>query len=151
MLAEGSFRVDHTTPLENRWGGWYVTGDIAAIDEDGFLWFVGRKDFLIQVGGSRVSPTEVEDSVYLSSLVRSAIAFGAADERQGQVVHLAVSLPEGSVVDGETLMRYCRKNLAPHMVPAVIHIWDGDLPSNGRGKLDRVRIVEICTMQGSLR
>jgi acyl-CoA synthetase (AMP-forming)/AMP-acid ligase II len=127
------------------------SGDTVRIDEEGFLWFVGRKDFLIQVGGSRVSPTEVEDSVYQSALIKNVIAFGVADERQGQVVHVAVSLPDGSSVDEQALMRHCRKNMAPHMVPAVIHLWEGDLPSNGRGKLDRARIVETYTAQGSLQ
>jgi len=123
------------------------SGDTVRIDEDGFLWYVGRNDSLIQVGGSRVSPTEVEDCLYQSSLIKNAVAFGVADERQGQVVHVAVSSPDCSRVDEQVLMRYCRKNMPPHLVPAVIHHWEGDLPSNGRGKLDRVRIVETCTAQ----
>ena len=120
------------------------SGDTVRLDEDGVFWYVGRKDSLIQVGGSRVSPTEVEDSVYLSSLVKTAVAFGVAEQRQGQVVHVAVSSPDGHPVDEQALWRYCRKNMPPHMVPAVIHVWEGDLPTNGRGKLDRARIAETC-------
>jgi acyl-CoA synthetase (AMP-forming)/AMP-acid ligase II len=115
------------------------SGDRVRIDEDGFLWFVGRGDHLIKSRGVRISPTEVEDVAYESGMVAEAVAFGVPDERLGEVVHLAVSLRGGADVD--RLQRYCRASMPSYMTPAHIWRWDGAMPRTSTGKLDRNGVV----------
>ncbi|NUQ61485.1 MAG: AMP-binding protein [Pirellulales bacterium] len=113
------------------------SGDIVRMDEEGYLWFVSRADAMIKSSGVRVSPTEVEDIVYQSKMVRHCVAFGAASELHGQVVHVIVSPLEGRLLDPNELMHYCRKFMPPYMVPHAIYLWPGEMPRTGSGKLDR--------------
>lgn len=116
------------------------SGDIVTLDEDGYLWFVGRNDHLIKSSGVRISPTEVEELVYDSRLVDEAVAFGMPDELLGEVVHLAVSVA-GSADARARLERYCRTSMPGHMVPARIWLWEGAMPRTSSGKLDRSTVV----------
>ncbi len=67
------------------------SGDAVVADDEGFLYFVGRKDEMIKTSGYRVSPTEIEEVVYDSGLVRDAVALGVEDQRLGQHVLLVVA------------------------------------------------------------
>ena len=126
------------------------SGDTVRRDADGFLYFVGRLDEMIKTSGYRVSPTEVEEALYASGLVREAAAYGIADDRLGQAIVVAAVPAAGDVVaavpsdDGsgptDALLGYCRRELPAYMVPQQV-IWRDDLPRNANGKLDRVAIA----------
>ena len=120
------------------------SGDRVRLDEDGFLWFVGRTDSMIKCSGHRISPTEVEDVVYESRVVGDCVAFGVKHEELGEVVHVAVSGLEGAPVDEATLATFCRQKMPTFMQPAKIHVWEGEMPRNANGKLDRPVIVRAC-------
>jgi len=117
------------------------SGDIVRMDEDGYLWFVGRADDMIKCSGVRISPFEVEDIIYQSNLVQHAVAFEANDEWKGRAVHVAVATPDDRPVARNELLVYCRKHMPPYMVPQKIHHWTGEMPKTGTSKIDRVEVI----------
>ena len=110
------------------------SGDTVVADEEGYLYFVGRRDEMIKTSGYRVSPTEVEEVAYDSGLVRDAVALGVEDARLGQrIVLLATAAGE---LDPKSLIAYMRSKLPLYMVPATIEVRD-QLPRSPNGKFDR--------------
>jgi len=113
------------------------SGDTVRIDEEGFLYFIGRRDEMIKTSGYRVSPTEVEEVIYGTQLVGECAAFGVEHPTLGQAIILVVSPPTGRSLDHATLLSECRTRLPAWQVPAHIVIRDGALPRNPNGKIDR--------------
>ena len=111
------------------------SGDLVRRDEEGFLYFVGRKDEMIKTSGYRVSPTEIEEVVYSTGLVGDAIALGVDDERLGQHIVLAVS-PANGHVDPEELLEVLRRELPRYMVPKHVVVRPS-LPRSPNNKFDR--------------
>jgi acyl-CoA ligase (AMP-forming) (exosortase A-associated) len=112
------------------------SGDVVKRDEEGFLYFVGRKDEMIKSSGYRISPTEIEEVVYGTGLVRDAVAIGVVDERLGQAVVLFVSGKPGTELDPAALLDELRKELPLYMVPREVVVRP-DLPRSPNGKFDR--------------
>lgn len=116
------------------------SGDTVRRDEDGFLYFVGRKDDMIKTSGYRVSPTEVEEVVYASGTVSEAVALGIPHESQGQAVVIVATPPPDTPPDEEAVMAACRAQLPPFMVPQRV-VMRTSLPRNPNGKIDRNQIA----------
>jgi acyl-CoA ligase (AMP-forming) (exosortase A-associated) len=114
------------------------SGDTVVRDEEGFLYFRGRRDEMIKSSGYRVSPTEIEDCLMQSGLVTEIVAVGVPDERLGQVVVL-VAVATSSPGDAGLLLDYAREKLPAYMVPRSV-VWRPGLPRNPNGKFDRVRL-----------
>ncbi len=115
------------------------SGDTVRKDQDGFLYFIGRKDEMIKTSGYRVSPTEVEEVAYASGLVGDAVAVGAPHPDLGQAVVLVVSAPApaGNTEGWDAgLLSHLKTNLPNFMVPHHI-AWLPELPRNPNGKFDR--------------
>lgn len=116
------------------------SGDTVVKDEDGFLYFRGRRDEMIKSSGYRISPTEVEDLVLASGLVSEVVAIGVPDPRLGQaVVVIAVAREQAGTAPTEALLRYCKESMPGYMVPARID-WRKNLARNPNGKYDRVAL-----------
>jgi acyl-CoA ligase (AMP-forming) (exosortase A-associated) len=113
------------------------SGDTVRRDAEGFLYFVGRRDEMIKTSGYRVSPTEVEEAVHASGLVREVLAVGVPHETLGQVIHVAAVAVDAA--DTVALLAHCRAHLPGYMVPACVHWSQEPLPRNPNGKLDRPR------------
>ncbi|MCH7344182.1 acyl-CoA ligase (AMP-forming), exosortase A system-associated [Pelomonas sp. CA6] len=114
------------------------SGDTVRMDEEGFLYFIGRRDEMIKTSGYRVSPTEVEEILYATRLVGECAAFGVDDERLGQAIQVIATPPEGSdVLDTEALLVQCRARMPAYMVPGGVQARPGPLPRNPNGKIDR--------------
>jgi acyl-CoA ligase (AMP-forming) (exosortase A-associated) len=113
------------------------SGDTVRIDEDGFLYFIGRRDEMIKTSGYRVSPTEVEEALYATQLVGEAAAFGVPHPAAGQAIVVVATPPPGGALDGAAVLAACRERLPAFMVPAHIAVRDGPLPRNPNGKIDR--------------
>lgn len=121
------------------------SGDAVIRDDEGFLYFIGRKDEMIKTSGYRVSPTEIEEVIYGTGMVRDAVALGVEDEAVGQVVVIAVSPPQNGTLDESALLAELRKQLPLYMIPHRVIIRD-ELPRSPNGKFDRVLIrSEIVT------
>ncbi len=116
------------------------SGDTVRLDEEGYLYFVGRKDDMIKTSGYRVSPTEVEDVIYAGEDVEQAAALGIPHPVLGQAIVVAVAGRNGCRVDIEALMGACRQHLPAFMVPHEIRVFDS-LPKNPNGKIDRKRLA----------
>ena len=116
------------------------SGDTVYRDEDGYLWFVARTTTFIKTSDFRVSPTEVEDVVFSSGLVTDVVAFGRPHETLGQVVEIAVS-PCENELDLRGLEEHCRRTMPRYMIPAQIHVWEGEMPRTGNAKVDRPAVI----------
>ena len=118
------------------------SGDIVKRDADGLLYFLGRKDQMLKCSGYRVSPDEIEEVVYGSSLVLHAVAIGVPDENLGQRIALAV-VPKHAREDLDFAIRHvCARELPPYMQPSKIVQVDR-IPLNSNGKPDRSRIIDM--------
>jgi len=120
------------------------SGDQVMKDEEGFLYFISRKDEMIKTSGYRVSPTEVEEVVYSSGLVAGAAALGLPHNTLGQAIALVASHHQGAadlVAIKEQLLAYCRRELPNFMVPLAVVVRDS-LPHNQNGKIDRRTLAD---------
>jgi oxalate---CoA ligase len=114
--------------------GWFRTGDIGAVDNDGYLALTGRIKDLINRGGEKISPAEVEAVLLEDPAVAEAAVFGVPDPKYGEEVAAAVLLHDN--YDAIKLQEFCRERLADFKVPKFIHITSA-LPKNAMGKIKR--------------
>jgi acyl-CoA ligase (AMP-forming) (exosortase A-associated) len=112
------------------------SGDTVRMDEDGYLYFIGRSDDMIKVSGYRVSPLEVEEVVYASGQVVEAVAFGVPHPQLGQAIVL-LALPKQADVTSAALLKTCQRHLPVWMVPAHVALRHDPFPRNPNGKIDR--------------
>jgi acyl-CoA ligase (AMP-forming) (exosortase A-associated) len=117
------------------------SGDTVTMDEEGYLYFVGRKDDMIKSSGYRISPTEIEEVIYSSGVAKEVAAIGIAHESLGQAVVVVLS-PEQHY-DEALLMKHCQAQLPNFMLPAKIIVLD-NLPKNPNGKIDRNALAQQC-------
>jgi acyl-CoA ligase (AMP-forming) (exosortase A-associated) len=115
------------------------SGDMVQIDQDGFLYFIGRRDEMIKTSGYRVSPNEIEEVLYASGLVAEAVAVGAPHRQLGQGVVVVAAPAEGCTLDRDAIMLECRQQLPIYMGPHLI-IEKRALPRNPNGKIDRASL-----------
>jgi acyl-CoA ligase (AMP-forming) (exosortase A-associated) len=120
------------------------SGDAVIRDEEGFLYFVGRKDEMIKTSGYRVSPSEIEEVAYDTGLVRDAVALGVEDAKLGQHVVLVVSPASGGTLDVDRLLAQMKKALPLYMLPRRVDIRP-EIPRSPNGKFDRTRLREELT------
>jgi len=118
------------------------SGDTVRRDEDGYLYFISRRDEMIKTSGYRVSPTEVEEVIYATGLVNEAAALGIGHPVLGQAIVVVATPRDGALLDGEQLLAQCRQRLPAFMVPAHVAVRAGSLPRNANGKMDRKRMAE---------
>jgi acyl-CoA ligase (AMP-forming) (exosortase A-associated) len=116
------------------------SGDTVKMDEDGYLYFIGRRDEMIKTSGYRVSPTEVEEVVYATNLVNETAAVGVSHPVLGQAVVLVTYAPHNDEAVSEQLLAECKKQLPGFMVPARIVARSEPLPRNPNGKIDRKKL-----------
>lgn len=120
------------------------TGDLAVVDDDGYIFIVDRRDDFIKSWGHRVSSQEVEAAALRLGQLVSAAAVGVPDDEAGEaVVLLAVARP-GDEVRPDEVLAACRQHLPKYMMPRSVHILDG-LPVNANGKLAKPRLREIAS------
>jgi len=112
------------------------SGDTVTMDEEGYLYFVGRKDDMIKTSGYRVSPSEIEEVIYASGLAREAAAIGIEHASLGQAVVVVVSVNADADFDSQALIDRCKAQLPNFMIPAKIEVL-AELPRNPNGKIDR--------------
>lgn len=120
-------------------GGWFHTGDQGKLDEDGYLTLTGRIKELINRGGEKISPLEVDAALLAHREVKEAVSFAVPDEKYGEEVNAAVILTKDSQVDSTQLTAFVKERLASFKVPKRFFISD-DLPRTATGKIQR-RIV----------
>ncbi|MEH1872864.1 acyl--CoA ligase [Nostoc sp.] len=123
--------------------GWFRTGDQGTLDADGYLRLTGRIKELINRGGEKISPLEVDDVLLRHPAVAEALAFAVPHKSLGEDIHAAVVL-KGEVGEKE-LLAYCSTMLADFKVPKQIHILD-QLPRGATGKLQRLAMAKLLNI-----
>nr|QGN03529.1 4-coumarate-CoA ligase [Olea europaea] len=121
--------------------GWFHTGDIGFFDSDGYLHLVGRIKELINRGGEKISPIEVDAILLSHPDIAQAVAFGVPDEKYGEEINCAVIPREGSNINEAEVSIFCKKNLAAFKVPKRIFITNS-LPKTATGKIQRRIVAE---------
>jgi acyl-CoA ligase (AMP-forming) (exosortase A-associated) len=111
------------------------SGDMVSMDEEGFLYFVGRRDTMIKSSGFRISPTEVEEAIFSCGKLCGAAVIGISDEVLGQSIKAFVVLRDGATTTPEELITHCADRLPRYMVPKVVEIL-AELPKTSSGKVD---------------
>lgn len=124
-----------------RWhDGWLLTGDQGRLDDDGYVYVAERRSEVINRGGSKVAPGEVETVVRALAGVSDCLVVGVRDERLGEQVAVAVECATVGSLDAATVIDHCRRHLAGHKVPRTVRIV-GRLPRNPMGKIVREEVL----------
>jgi acyl-CoA synthetase (AMP-forming)/AMP-acid ligase II len=126
--------------------GWFHTGDIGVADEEGYLRLVGRIKELINRGGEKISPIEVDAVLLDHPAVKQAVSFGVPDDKYGEEINCAVIPREGSAIGEDDVVAHCRRNLASFKVPKKVFVTD-DLPKTATGKIQRRVVAEHFVAQ----
>ena len=111
------------------------SGDLVKMDEEGFLYFVGRRDTMIKSSGFRISPTEVEEALFHSGKLQMAAVIGIPDEILGQSIKAFVVARNGEPPDADALLAFCGEKLPRYMIPKSVEFLDA-LPKTSSGKVD---------------
>jgi acyl-CoA synthetase (AMP-forming)/AMP-acid ligase II len=125
--------------------GWYRTGDLCSVDEQGFHYFKGRRGDMIKTGGANVSPREVEAALHDVTGGARSIVFGLDDAERGQIVAAVVVSPPGAAFDEAALRAALRRKLSAYKVPRrFVAIPEEQLPLLSSGKPDLRRLAELA-------
>jgi acyl-CoA synthetase (AMP-forming)/AMP-acid ligase II len=145
-VMQGYWNDPDATAERLRPGRWpwehvLATGDLFRQDDEGFLYFVGRRDDILKSRGEKVAPREVEAVLHQADGVHMAAVVGAPDRLLGQAIVAYVVLHEGAELTSAQLRRHCADHLEDYMVPARVELRDV-LPTTANGKIDRRALAE---------
>jgi amino acid adenylation domain-containing protein len=118
------------------------SGDLFRADDEGYLYFMARKDDIIKCKGEKVSPKEIENVLYSLPGILEAAVVGVHDEILGQAIKAVVALEAGSKLTEKEIMRYCSQHLENHMIPKYFVI-QKTLPKTASGKINKKSLLEI--------
>ncbi len=121
--------------------GWLHTGDLARMDEDGYVYIVDRKKDMIISGAENIYSREVEEVLYMHPAVLAAAVIGVPDAKWGEAVKAIVVLKPGASASEEGIIEFCKRNLAGYKKPRSVEFWES-LPRNGSGKTMKKEIRE---------
>ena len=141
QVMQGYWRNEEATAEVIGEDGFFKTGDIGTMDDEGFLSIVDRKKDMIIVSGFNVYPNEIEDVVCMHPDIVEAASIGVTDEKTGEAVKLFVVLGGEQKLTKEEIIDYCRQNLAAYKVPKQIEFMD-ELPKTNVGKILRRELRE---------
>jgi len=133
FVMKGYWNRDDAT-AEVMQDGWFHTGDIATVDDEGYFFIVDRKKDLIIRGGYNVYPREIEEALYEHPAVREAAVIGVAHESLGEEVAAAVALKEGEQATPEELRDFMKDRVAAYKYPRTVWLVD-ELPKGPTGKI----------------
>jgi long-chain acyl-CoA synthetase len=146
----GEIWIRGNNVIENYWNsefaekfaeGWLKTGDLGFLDENGFLYLTGRKDHIINVGGEKINPEEIENVAKMLDSVEDAIAIGVEHQLFGQVVKLFVKKVENKEIESSEIIAHCKRNLERFKVPMEVEFVP-EFPRTEHGKVIRFMLQE---------
>jgi long-chain acyl-CoA synthetase len=126
--------------------GWLHTGDVARIDEDGFIYIVDRKKDMVLRGGENVYCAEVEACVHQHPAVAECCVFGVPDARLGEEVAAAIVLRPGHTLSAEDMRAHCAAHMAKHKVPRFVWFLGEAIPRNANGKFLKRQLRETLKL-----
>jgi fatty-acyl-CoA synthase len=149
-VMKGYYRQPGETTQAFDADGFFLTGDLGMIDEEGYLHIVGRRKELIIRGGFNVYPREVEDRLHAHPAVLDVAVVGLPHEVLGEVVCACIVPVEGAIVTGEEVREWCRGTLADYKIPDLVRFLDS-FPLTGSGKVRRVELARMISAEESSR
>jgi fatty-acyl-CoA synthase len=148
-VMRGYYKMDDRTHEVIDDEGWLHTGDLAVMDEDGYVRITGRAKDMIIRGGENVYPREIEEFLYTHPEVSDVQVYGVPDEKYGEKVAAAVQLRQDSDLTAEDIKEYCRENIAYYKVPEYVDFVD-DYPMTASGKIQKYKLREAAVERYSL-
>ncbi len=125
---------------ENFFDGWFRTGDLGKFDKDGFLFISGRIKEIINKGGEKISPQEVDEALMKHEAVFQAVCFSVKHEKLGEDIAAAVVLKDGATIDDKDLRTHLAKSITTFKIPRPILILD-EIPKGNTGKIQRIGLA----------
>ena len=145
-VMTGYYRMPQETRRSQNDDGFFLTGDLGNIDEDGFVRIVGRKKRMIIRGGYNVFPREVEDALISHPAVDSVAVVGVPHEILGELICACVVPVEGAIVTGVELKEFAREQIAEYKTPDVVRFFDA-FPDTGDGDAVRNELARIAASE----
>jgi long-chain acyl-CoA synthetase len=142
-IMRGYWRNDAETRAVLSDGGWFATGDVGYLDDDGYLFLVDRKSDVIIRGGYNVYPREIEEVLYAHPATREAVAVGVPDPTLGEEIAALVVLRDDAKADPSELEAFVRQRIADYKCPRLVVLVE-DLPHGPSGKVLRREIDRIA-------
>ncbi|MFH1622610.1 MAG: class I adenylate-forming enzyme family protein [Candidatus Omnitrophota bacterium] len=140
-VMKGYFKDEEETRRAIR-DGWLYTGDLGRIDEEGYLYIVGRKKEMIKVSGELVYATEVETVIGKHPQVKEIAVIGVPDQLRGEAVKVILSLKQGAQLSEEDIRYFAKEYLAHFKVPSIVEFMEV-LPKTTSGKVDKAKLSEL--------
>ena len=126
--------------------GYFLTGDLGAIDEDGYVTIVGRRQEMIIRGGHKIIPRGLEGVLRTHPAVDDVCAVGIPHDVLGELVCACVVPVEGAIVTAEELKGFCRDQMADDNVPDLVRFFDA-FPMTGSGKVRRKKLAQVVELE----
>ena len=149
-VMKGYYRQPGETAQAFDEEGFFLTGDLGLVDDEGYIHIVGRRKELIIRGGFNVYPREVEDRLHAHPAVLDVAIVGLPLEVLGEVVCACIVPVEGAIITGEEIKEWCRGALADYKVPDLVRFFDS-FPLTGSGKVRRVELARMVSAEESSR
>lgn len=122
--------------------GWYQTRDLVRVDEDGFVYFAGRRSEMLKIGGIRVFPLEIEQVIQQHPEVRGVVVVRAEERLRGEVARAILQVDHGSTLTVRKVQAYCRERMANYKVPRIVEFWK-EIPKLPNGKVDKKAVLGV--------
>lgn len=143
-IMKGYYKNPEATLAAFDADGWFLTGDVGMLDDEGYLTFMGRYKEMLKTGGINVAPIEVEEVLLKHPAVREAFVCGLPDPVRDQIVAAVLVLHNEATVTQEELLRHCREQLASYKVPRKMRfVGMDDLPQTPSRKVHRLRLYTL--------
>jgi fatty-acyl-CoA synthase len=145
-VMQGYYRQPAETRRAFTPEGYFLTGDLAWLSEDGFIRIVGRRKEMIIRGGYNVYPREVEDVLRAHPAVEDVCVVGVPHEVLGEMICACVVATEGAIVRGEDVLDFAREQMADYKVPDLVRFFDA-LPLTASGKVKRRELAQVVALE----
>ena len=140
-VMKGYYKMPDKTEEVIDEDGWLHTGDLAVMDENGYIKITGRAKDMIVRGGENIYPREIEEFLYTHPDISDVQVYGVPDERYGEQVAAAVIKKEGSSLTEDDVEEFCRENIARYKVPKYVDFVD-EYPMTASGKIQKYKLAE---------
>jgi fatty-acyl-CoA synthase len=149
-VMRGYYKMEDRTAEVIDDEGWLHTGDLAVMDEDGYVRITGRAKDMIIRGGENIYPREIEEFLYTHPEISDVQVYGVPDEKYGEKVAAAVQLRQDSELTAEEVRDYCRENIARFKVPEYVDFVE-EYPMTASGKIQKYKLREAAVERHNLK
>ena len=149
-VMKGYYKMDDMTREVMDEDGWLHTGDLAVMDENGYVKITGRAKDMVIRGGENIYPREIEEFLYTHPDVSDVQVYGVPDEKYGELVAAAIQLKPGAETSAEDIREFCRENIARYKVPYYVDFVE-EYPMTASGKIQKYKLCEAAIERHDLQ